>query len=34
MWEDLEVLHLIALKGEMEPEFQRNGIKQGKICLP
>ena len=30
----LEVLQLIALKGEMEPEFERNGKKQGKIFRP
>ena len=33
MWEDSEVLHLIALKGEMKPEFERNCKKQGKICM-
>ncbi len=27
--EDSEVLQLIALKGEMEPKFVRNGKKQG-----
>ena len=31
LWEDSEVLQLIALKGEMEPEFERNGKKQGLI---
>jgi hypothetical protein len=34
MWEDSEVLQLISLKGEMEPEFVRNGKKQGKNFLP
>jgi hypothetical protein len=34
LWEDSEVLQLIALKGEMEPEFERNGKKQGKFFLP
>ena len=34
MWEDSKVLQLIALKGEMEPEFVRNGKKQGTIFLP
>ena len=28
-WLDSEVHQLIALKGEMEPEFERNGKKQG-----
>ena len=28
-WLDLEVLQLIALCGEMEPEFVRNDKKQG-----
>ena len=31
LWEDSEVLQLIALKGEMEPEFERKGKKQGLI---
>ena len=30
-WLDSEVLQLIALKGEMEPEFEKNGKKQGKF---
>jgi len=34
MWEDLEVLQLIALKWEMEPKFIRNGKKQGMNFLP
>ena len=29
MWEDLEVLQLIALKEDMEQEFLQNGKKQG-----
>jgi len=33
-WEDSEVLQLIALKGEMEHEFIRNGRKQGIIFFP
>ena len=28
-WLDSEVYQLIVLKGEMEPEFERNGKKQG-----
>ena len=28
-WLDSEILQLIALRGEMEPEFVRNGKKQG-----
>ena len=28
-WLDSEVYQLMALKGEMEPEFERNGKKQG-----
>ena len=28
-WLDYEVYPLIALKGEIEPEFERNGKKQG-----
>ncbi len=32
-WVDGEVLHLIALRGKMEPKFAKNAKKQGKICL-
>jgi hypothetical protein len=33
-WLDSEVHSLIALRGEMEPEFVRNGKKQGTIFSP
>ena len=33
-WLDLEILQLIALRGEMEPEFVRNGKKQGIFLKP
>jgi hypothetical protein len=32
-WVDGEVLHLIALRGELEPKFAKNAKKQGKFCL-
>ena len=33
-WLDLEILQLIALRGEMEQEFMRNGKKQGIFLKP
>ena len=33
-WFDLEILQLIACRGEMEPEFVRNGKKQGIFLKP
>ena len=33
-WLDSEILQLIALCGEMEPEFVRNGKKQGIFLKP
>ena len=33
-WLDSEILQLIALRGEMEPEFVRNGKKQGIFLKP
>ena len=33
-WLDSEILQLIALRGEMEPEFVRNSKKQGIFLKP
>ena len=33
-WLDSEILQLIALRAEMEPEFVRNGKKQGIFLKP